>query len=197
MPLLRRRCDHQTAGTHAEGVDPAAALLIPKGQRIVRRRQERTPRRCSVLHPIHEILRMLDAHPDGKRLRLHVHARSMEHRIRVTRRVPDTEKHRAYGNLLCPIHRECSDTPPSHRDVRHLCAKAYLAAHLDNLLTQALHHRAQHIRPDMRLLQIPYLLGRTCRDERLDDLIHARVATARRQLAVGERSRATLAELDI
>ena len=49
----------------------------------------------------------------------------------------------------------------------------------------------------MRLLQIPYLLGRTCRDERLDDLVHPWIATARRQLPVGERSRTTLAELDI
>ena len=49
----------------------------------------------------------------------------------------------------------------------------------------------------MRLLQIPYLLGRTCRDERLDDLVHPWIATARRQLPVGERSRTTLTELDI
>ena len=49
----------------------------------------------------------------------------------------------------------------------------------------------------MRLLQIPYLLGRACRDERLDDLVHTRVAAARRQLAIGERPRTALAELDI
>ena len=63
---------------------------------------------------------------------------------------------------------------------RHLRTETNLATHADNGTAQIFHHIPQNIRPNVRLLQIADFLGRTRRNERLDDLVHACIVRARR-----------------
>ena len=82
-------------------------------------------------------------------------------------------------------------------DAGHLRAEAHFAARLDNPLAQVLHHRHQHVRADVRLGVEEDVLVRARRGELLEDPADALVFDAGRELAVGERASAALAELDV
>ena len=194
---LRGCRDHHAARAHTKGVDPASALLIPIGQCIIRSRKIRTARCRAVLHTVNEFLRMLNAHAYGEWLCLHPYACLMQHGISIARRVPNAEKHCARRNDSISIDDERSDAPRIQCNICYLCAEAHLAAHSDDALTQMLYDRAQHIRPDMRLLKIPYLLGSTRSNKRLDDLSHPRVTIACCQFSIGKRPCPALTKLYI
>ena len=191
------RRNDPAAGAHTERVDTAPTRLITIRHRIVRDGEMRTARCCTVLHAVDELLCVLDAHTDGKGLRLHDNTHLMQHRVSITRRMPDAEKHCIDGNLLRVIHHDCSNPPRVHLHTCHLRAKAHLSPHALDLFAQILYHRAQDVCPDVRFLQITDFLGCPRSDECLDDLPHARVCAARRQFPIRERPRAPLTELHI
>ena len=157
----------------------------------------RTPRRRAVLHAVDELLCVLDAHADGKRLCLHDDARLMQHSIRIARRVSDAEKDCLRRNTFRVAHVQCHNAILMQLHTRHLRTEAHLTAQRNDFFAQILHHGPQNIRPDVRLLQIANFFGRTRRDKRLDNLPHARVCAARRQFPIRERPRAPLTELHI
>ena len=194
---LRGRRDDLSARTHAERVRAAPRLAILIRQRVVRDRQSRLAGIRTVLRPVDEVLRMLDAHAHGERLRLHREPARIEHLIRIARRMADAEK--CCIRLDALLSRDDERGEPSARElhIRDLRAEAHLAAKAADLLTQVLYDRAQKIRTDMRLVQVEDLLRRARRNECLEHIAHVRIADARRELAVGERPRATLAELHI
>ena len=157
----------------------------------------RTPRRRAVLHAVDELLCVLDAHADGKRLCLHDDARLMQHSIRIARRVSDAEKDCLRRNTFRVAHVQCHNAILMQLHTRHLRTEAHLTAQRNDFFAQILHHGPQNIRPDVRLLQIANFFGRTRRDKRLDDLAHARIIAACRQLSIRKGPRAALAELHI
>ena len=140
---------------------------------------------------------MLDAHTNGKRLRLHRNSCLMQQRICIARGVTDPKKDRLRRNPLRIIDPQCRKCTRTQLHIRHLRTKAHLCAHAYEIHAQVLHHGAQDVRPNVRLLQIADFLRRTCADKCLDDLPHARIITACRQLAVRKRPRTTLAKLHI
>src|SRR5207237_4866183 len=88
----RRRADH-AARAHAEGEDAAPVDLLDEGVR--RRREPARSRRATVLDPVDQRLRMLDADADRERLRLEREAAALEEREDVARRMPGGEDHAA------------------------------------------------------------------------------------------------------
>ena len=157
----------------------------------------RTARRCAVPHTIDECLHMLDAHADRECLRLHMDISCLQHRIGVACRVPNAQKYGGDGNALRIVHHDRSKLPRVQLHARHLRTKAHRPAHALDLRTQILHHTPQNVRTNVRLLQITDLLGRTRRNKCLNNLAHARIMRARRQLPIRKRPCAALAELHI
>ncbi len=83
------------------------------------------------------------------------------------------------------------------RDAHELRGEAHLPTCLDDPLAQTTHDLRKEVGADMRLRLYEDILGRAARDELLQHEASERALGARGQLAIGERPRTTLAELDV
>ena len=155
------------------------------------------PGESAELRAVDERLRMLYPHADGEGLCGDLHAPVEQHPVRVARGLTQRQHRRAAGDPLPAVHYDRLQTAVLRLYIGELRAEADLAARgLDGFPYVGNHH-AQHVRADVGLRVDGYALRRAVLDERFSHDIRARVLYPRRELAVGERSGAALAEHDI
>ena len=169
-------------------------------QLVIRRPQPRIARKRPKPRPIDQRLRMLNPHPDRKRLGHHRHPPRVKHRKRVARRMPHSQHHMLSSDPLPPLqHHAPNAMPLIQLQIDHLALPAILPAQRLDPRPHMLHHRDQPKRPDMRLGHPQDLLRRPRPDKLLQHLPPAMpgVLDLRIQLAVRKRPRAALAKLHI
>ena len=140
---------------------------------------------------------MFDTHPHSKRLGFHSHALCQQHLIGIPGRVSDAKEYHISRDAFLTINDNRPDSSLHEFQIRHLAAKADLAAKPDDLLPNIADNAPQQIRPDMWLMQIADFLRRTSFDERRDDILHMPVINACGELSIRERSCSALAKLNI
>ena len=212
--LLAGGCHHLSSRAHAERVHATPARQVGD-HLVVGSAQGGMACRIAILRPIDIGLKVLDAHPDRKRLRLHDQAGALKHAEGIARRMAARENERGAGNadglrLRMLVYRLLykrwvdgahGDFGQLARlvedDVIELRVKNHLAACLLDLLAHAAHDVHEVVGADVRL-GLPKDLGwRAGVDEPLQHMACQGAFRPRRQLAVGKRARSPFAELDV
>ena len=200
---LRGGGDHGAAGAHAEGIDRAAIAGVVD-EFVVGGTEDAVAGEVAEAGAVDDRLRVFDAHADGKRLGLDMHAAVEQHLEGVARRMADGEDDMVGLDRLAGFGDDAAHAAEAvaaglDDDVGDLRAEAVFTAQGFDLGAQAFDHGDQAEGADMRLGDEEDLLGRAGGDEfgqhlagdgfgRLDAGI---------ELAVGEGSGAALAELHI
>ena len=197
--LLAGRGYHRAAGAHAEGVGSAAVGQMD-AQLVVRRAQRRMIGRRAVLGAVDHRLAMLDARADGEGLARHGHVQPVEHFEGVPGAVAHGENHvvrEQRAPALGALQHRARDAAVLDFKADQLCLKADRAAQREDLPAQIAHHLTQMIGAHVGLGHEENLLRRAHAMEGLQHMAAAGILDARIELAVGERARAALAELDV
>ena len=171
---------------------------------VVGRTQQRMPGEAAEAGAVDQLLRMLDAHADGKRLRRHGNAARTQHGETVARAVAQGEDDMIGVDGLAICQRDAAHAALAvgcfnDIEIVDTRAEAVFAAQRFDGGTQAFHHRHQPEGADMRLADEQDFLGRAGADEFLQHLAAQmmRVLDAGIQLAVGKGAGAAFAELHI
>ena len=165
--------------------------------------------RGAVLGAVDVCLQMLDAHAHGKRLALERDACASEQLEDVARGVTAGEHEAVACDALLhdkPALAALLEHRGAHArrrgasrdlDVREPTAVAHLATQLGDTAADVVHDAGQDVGADVGLRVPGDVLGRPCRNERVEHEPVQRALCARRELAVRERAGAARAELDV
>ena len=162
---------------------------------VIRCAQQMMSGKAAVLRPVNQLLRMLDAHTDGKGLRHNAYAPASQHSVGIARAVTAGQNHGSCRQSFAAVkdytlHRIIFDI-----QINNMRIIAHAAAQLRNAAAEPLHHRTQLIRAYVRLVLVQNIFRRACIYKKLQDFSHHRIIHSCSQLAVREGACTTLAEL--
>ena len=151
--------------------------------------------KAAVLRPVNQLLRMLDAHTDGKGLRHNAYAPACQHSVGIARAVTAGQYHGSCRQSFTAVkdyalHRIIFDI-----QINHMRIVTHAAAQLRNAAAESLYHRTQLIRAYVRFMLVQNIFRRACIHKELQDFGHHRIVYTRSQLAVRKGACTALAKL--
>src|SRR3989344_385420 len=168
-------------------------------QLVIGRAQNRIARMFSQAGDVDHVLRVFDAKPDGERFGFDVHAAVVQHFKGVARAVADGEDDVVGGDEFAIGERYTTQRFVIKDDVGNVSVEANLAAEFEDFLAKISHDLDQPQRADVLLADVNDFFQRARVHEvfqYLTDMMPA-ILDAGMELAVGERTRADLAELHV
>ena len=173
---------------------------------VIRRAEDRVPCARSEARAVDEALRMFDTKADRERFRFDVHATIKEHTERIACAVADSEDDVVGGDAFATIEHDAAHLAAAvgsdrfvDQHIDHATHEAKFAAEGLNRGAHVLHHFHEAKGADVRLADVHDFVRRARLYEFLKHFaaVVLRVFHLRPEFAVGERTRAALAELHV